>query len=144
MGELKLVPELEYAILLRLAEGEALNAICSDPKIPVAESTVRKRATEDEDFGARYARARSVGYDCRAERAVERTKTPEARKNPAAARVEFDAERWYLGKMKPLVYGDKLDLTSAGESLKPMDDTEKLTRIASILALGQQRLDAPD
>lgn len=117
MSKIKLTSKIEDIILDRLAEGEALNAICSDPEICVAESTVRKKAVEDEDFGARYTRARSVGYDCRGERAVEKTRGEEAWKNPQAARLEFDAERWYLGKMKPLTYGDKLDLTSDGKAI---------------------------
>jgi len=114
---LKLTPTVEEIILRRLADGEALNAICDDPKIPVAESTVRQRALEHEEFGAKYARARSVGWDCRGERTVENTKTKDAAKNPQAARLIFDAERWYLGKMKPMTYGEKLDLTSGGEKL---------------------------
>lgn len=104
--------ELETRILERLAEGEALRAICNDVGVPVTESAVRKRAIEVPDFGARYARAREVGYDCRAERAVEDTKSEAAQKNPQAARLRFDAERWYLSKMKPKTYGDKIDISS--------------------------------
>ena len=117
MRKIKLTNEIEDTILERLSEGEALNAICADENIPVAESTVRKRALEDEDFGARYARAREIGYHCRGELAVENTKTEEAKENPQAARLQFDAERWYLGKMLPRVFGDKLDLTSGGEKI---------------------------
>lgn len=110
MGVIILTPEIEEIILARLAEGDALNAICADESIPVAESTVRKRAIEDEDFGARYARARSIGYDCRAERAVENARAAD---DAQVGRLAFDAERWYLGKMKPKVYGDAMQLRHA-------------------------------
>lgn len=103
----KWTPEVEEAILERLLDGEALNAICNDPAISVSESYVRKVARDDEEFGTKYARARDIGYDCRGERAVEAAKAESARENPQAARLAFDAERWYLGKMKPKVYGDK-------------------------------------
>lgn len=140
MPEIVLTPELEDIILDRLSEGEALNAICADPEIPVAESTVRKRAVENEDFGARYVRARSVGYDCRAERAVEKAQKAE---DPQKARLAFDAERWYLGKMKPQTYGDKIDVTSGNEPLQ-MDDTAIAARAAALLKMGLDRADGSD
>lgn len=132
-----LTSELEEIILTRLAEGEALNAICKSDDIPVSESAVRKRAVEDEDFGTRYARARSVGYDCRAERAVTEAQDM-AVKDAQAARVIFDAERWYLGKMKPKVYGDKIDVTTAGEKVT-MDETAVAVRAAALLKMGLDR-----
>ena len=131
MAKRVLTAQLELTILDRLAAGEALNAICADPQIAAAESTVRKRAVEDEEFGAKYARARSVGYDCRAEKAVEDAKAKAAAENPQAARLAFDAERWYLGKMKPLTYGDKLDLTSGGEKLGLSAEIEASRRRAA-------------
>jgi hypothetical protein len=98
---------VEAVILDRLLAGEALNAICRDESIPVCESYVRKKAKEDDAFGAKYTRAREIGWQCRAERVVEDTKTADAKENPQAARLAFDAERWYLGKMLPMVFGDK-------------------------------------
>jgi hypothetical protein len=134
MGVQVITPEMEDMILEKLADGEALNAICGTEEIPVAESTVRKRAVENDDFGARYVRARSIGYDCRAERAVEKAKE-DAKADAHAARLAFDAERWYLGKMKPQTYGEasRVDLTSGGEKIQ-MDDVSKATRLAAIFA----------
>jgi hypothetical protein len=137
MGVQILTPEMEEIILEKLAEGSALNAICGTDEIPVAESTVRKRAVEDQEFGARYARARSVGYDCRAERAVENAKE-EAKHDANAARLAFDAERWYLGKMKPQTYGDKIDLTSGGEKIAPPTSSLAI-QVAALLHSVQER-----
>jgi hypothetical protein len=67
-------PEIEDTVLERLSNGEALNAIC-DENFPVAEATVRKWAINDPDgFGARYARARDIGLDCRADAMIDRAK----------------------------------------------------------------------
>jgi hypothetical protein len=128
MSEIKLTDKVQKTILDRLADGEALNAICADPKIPVAESTVRKRALEDEGFGAKYAHARMIGYLCQGERIVAGTKTEEAKENPQAARLIFDAERWHLSKMLPKVFGDKLDLTSGGEKIGLSAEVEAARR----------------
>lgn len=121
--------QIEDTILERLAEGESLNAICAD--LPISESAVRKWAIEDEGFGAKYARARDVGFDCRAERAVEDAKQAS---DPQKARLAFDAERWYLGKMKPKAYGDAMlhKHADADGNNRPIDDIERMTRLAAI------------
>jgi hypothetical protein len=133
MGKIVLTPDIEEIILQRLAEGEALNVICADESIPVAESTVRKRAIEDPSFGAKYARAREVGFDCRGERAVEATKTEEAKKNPQAARLIFDAERWYLGKMKPKTFGDRQTVEHEGTVTHRHEPDTARERVADFL-----------
>lgn len=104
MAEQKWTKALEEKLLERLLEGQALNAICRNDDIPVCESYVRKRARDDTEFGAKYARAREIGYQCRAEKCVEDAKDAA---DAALGRLAFDAERWYLGKMQPTVFGDK-------------------------------------
>jgi hypothetical protein len=140
MGALLITPAIEEIILDRLAEGDALRVICEREDIPVTEAAVRKRAIEDEDFGARYARAREIGYDCRGERAVEDAK---AAKDAGLARLAFDAERWYLSKMKPKTYGEKVDVTSGGEKIDA-DPVSRVTRLAAIFAEIEKGRDASD
>jgi hypothetical protein len=113
---MKWTAALEETLLDRLLAGEALNAICKDEEIPVSESYVRKKARDDAEFGAKYARAREIGYQCRAERAVEDAKSAE---DASKGRLAFDAERWYLGKMLPTVFGDKTLLGSDPENPLP-------------------------
>lgn len=36
----------------------------------------------------------------------------------ARSRIKIDARKWVLGRMKPKKYGDKVDVTSGGESIK--------------------------
>lgn len=128
MPDSKFTPKLQKVVLDRLLSGEALNAICSDKKIDVSESYVRKVARDDAKFGAKYARARDIGYDCRAERAVEDAKASTAGENPQAARLAFDAERWYLGKMKPKLYGDKTLIGSDPDNPLPPGFQVMLTK----------------
>jgi hypothetical protein len=116
--------------------GESLRAVCKH--LPVTEAAVRQWVVEDEAFASQYARARSIGYDCRAEKAVEDAKEVE---DPQKARLAFDAERWFLGKMKPKVYGDKIDLTTGGEPIK-MDETAIAVRAAALIEKGLSRADA--
>jgi hypothetical protein len=103
-------PKVRALILERLADGEALRAICDSlgPDGP-KESTVRFWVVDDNDgFAAQYARARDVGYDCRAEQVVDfANRSIDA----PLGRLAFDAERWYLGKMKTQ-YSDKTLLGS--------------------------------
>lgn len=101
-------PEIEDDVLERLSAGEALAAICKGD-YPVAESTVRKWAVNDADgFGARYARARDIGLDCRADAMIAAAKDA---KDAGLGRLAFDADRWYLSKLAPKRYGDKVALT---------------------------------
>ncbi len=132
-------PEIQELVLELLLSGESLSAICRLDAVPISEGTVRRWAQDDEDFSTRYAHARSIGYDIRAEAAVEETKTLAAKMNPQAARLAFDAERWYLGKMKPKVYGDKIDVTSAGEKLEAPQTTVLVdNRVQSLIAIANE------
>jgi hypothetical protein len=36
------------------------------------------------------------------------------------SRIKIDARKWMLGKMQPKKYGDKIDVTSSGNELKPI------------------------
>lgn len=48
------------------------------------------------------------------------------------SRLRVDARKWMLGKMQPKKYGDKLDLTTDGESMN-MSADEKEKRIQALL-----------
>lgn len=104
--------EIADYICSKLAEGMSLRAICrsedSGLNLP-DESTVRQWVVDDrEGFYPQYTRAREIGLDCRADAAIEDAK---AAKDAALGRLSFDAERWYLSKLAPKKYGDKVALT---------------------------------
>jgi hypothetical protein len=97
--------EIAQLICDRLATGESLLSICKDESFPT-ESTVRHWALEDrEGFFANYSRARDLGLDCRADKVLEIPRGVTSEDVPRA-RLEFDAERWYLSKLAPKRYGD--------------------------------------
>ncbi len=101
------------AICLRLSEGESLRAICADKKLP-ALSTVQRwlAAPENEVFRTRYAQAREQQADYFADQIVEISDTED---NPQKARIRIDARKWKAAKMRPRVYGDKVQTEHAGD-----------------------------
>ena len=105
-------PEIARMICERLAQGESLRSICLTDESP-AESTVRGWVIDDrEGFSAQYTRARDIGLDCRADRIEERIDSIE---DVSRARLIFDHERWYLSKLAPKRYGDKVQTEHSGE-----------------------------
>ena len=99
-------PEIASEILHRMAGGETLTAICSDPGMP-CHSTVRLWAIEDrEGFSALYVRAREAQAHAIAEAALDGAL---AATDAAAGRLHFDARRWYAGKMLPRTYGERAE-----------------------------------
>lgn len=100
-------PELMAEICKRLETGMSLRRLCRAEDMP-SKTTILDWADADEVFAGQYARARDRGWDARAEVAVAKAQRS---KDPSAGRLAFDAERWYLGKMAPKRYGEKLELS---------------------------------
>ncbi len=139
--------EVIEEIIELLSEGESMRKICERPGMPNRRS-IERWMTENPKLAADIARARAIGYDQRAEKAVEEAKQAE---DPAAGRLAFDAERWYLSKMKPKVYGDSTMLKHAnadGETLRSAIDPTLLSpderdTLRQLILASQQRALAP-
>ena len=115
--------EIADKICEKLAEGQSLRAICRSDDMP-PESTVRLWVVDDrEGFAAQYTRARDIGLDCRADAAVEDAK---AATDGSLGRLSFDADRWYLSKMAPKRYGDKLAHVGGGPDDAPIRTESKV------------------
>ena len=105
-------PEIEDEIFGRIAKGEALHVICDDDWLPSVD-TVYRRMHSDEAFRDNYARAK----DMHADRVFDEIQlisdlaTPE---DVQVARLRIDTRKWRLGKLRPKVYGDKLDVEHSG------------------------------
>lgn len=112
-------------MLTKLADGESMRSICSDPRMPDRE-TIRRWAERDDGLAASIARAREVGFHERADRAVEAAKTAS---DAALGRLAFDAERWYLGKLSR-AFADK---PIAVEAKVKVDESDSFGRIAGAL-----------
>ena len=107
--------ELADAICEKLAEGQSLRSICLPDGMPT-EACVRHWAVENrEGFFSQYTRARDIGLDCRADKVVEDAETAT---DAALGRLKMDAGRWYLSKLAPKRYGDKV--IHAGDEENPV------------------------
>jgi hypothetical protein len=103
--------EIADLICQRLAKGESLRAICRGDEFP-QESTVRQWAVDDrEGFYAQYTRSRDIGLDCMADEVQE---IADGVGDVARDRLRFDSRRWYLSKLAPKRYGDKLQQEVSG------------------------------
>jgi hypothetical protein len=127
-GQLTYDRETAHAICVRLARGETLKGICRDEEFP-PESTVRGWALEDiDDFAARYACCRQLGLDAMADQLLEIADdgskdykldshgnlVPD-HEHIARCRLQIDVRKWYLAKLAPKRYGDKVDVNVGGQ-----------------------------
>ena len=109
----------------RLAVGETLRGICMGRGMP-GESTVRGWVVQDvEGFAAQYARARDMGIDSLADEILEiadddtRDSYLDAdggrKQNNSAIhrdRLRVDTRKWYLSKLAPKRYGQRVEVNS--------------------------------
>lgn len=129
--------EIANRICEELATGKSLRAICAaDEELP-AENTVRGWAMDDvQGFFAQYARARDLGLDAMADEVIEiadttqegvKTKiTDEGEETTHADMIEhrklrFQARQWYLSKLAPKRYGDRLHQELTGANGAPLN-----------------------
>lgn len=117
-----------------LAIGESIRTVCKPKHMP-AISTFFKWLREHEDFSKQYAHAKQEAADAMAEDIldiaddgtndwVERERkdgsTYVALDHEAIQRskLRVDTRKFLMAKMKPKVYGDKLDVTSGGDRIE--------------------------
>lgn len=141
----------------RLAAGESLLQICKSPGLPTP-STVRQWVVADwMGFAGHYTRAREAGLDVLAEQCLTIADNPApgevvevgpdgARKVTRAdqlghRRLQFDARRWYLSKLAPKRFGDRVATELSGPDGGPivLDDGARAARVAALLAAAQAR-----
>lgn len=137
-------PQLAEEVCKRLSLGESLRKICEDDHMPPP-PTVRLWALDDrEGFAARYAQARDLGLDAMADEVLGVADGPaEGNGDAIRDRLRFDARRWYLSKLAPKRYGDRIAQEISGPDGGPVeiDDKDAAARIAKLMALAQQRHD---
>ena len=124
---------LARKICERLAAGESLRKICKDDNMP-HESTVRSWVVDNyQGFSTQYARSRNMGLDCRADGILE---IANGKGDVQRDRLRFDAERWYLSKLAPKKYGDRLQQEITGpipSDDEPLDYEEMARRLLFVL-----------
>ena len=121
----KWTPEIEAEIFKRIGNGESLRDICNDDWLPSRE-TVRMRLIDDAEFAGQYARAREAQADHEFDEIKDIADMATA-ENVAVARLQIDARKWRASKLRPKVYGDKLDLSgNVGLTVTLESDADKL------------------
>ncbi len=102
----KFTQALADEICERIARGASLVKILKDDHMPEYPAVMRW-LEKDESFRENYAHAREARADHYADEIVDIVDDCE---DPAKARLQMDARKWYAGKLKPKRYGDKLGL----------------------------------
>lgn len=106
-----------------VASGSNLTRISKIQRFPSV-GTLFGWLTDHPEFSERYACARELRADARADRIDEICEKLEKGKLEAnTARVLIDAEKWQAGKERPGRYGDKLDVTQTTK-VAPLTDEE--------------------
>lgn len=119
-------PEKGDAICERLANGESLRSVCRDPNQPDF-TTVMRWLEANEPFRKQYIRAREIQAETLFEEileiaddssgdVVENSKGEKSCDNEFVqrSRLRVDARKWYLSKMVPKKYGEKLETEHSG------------------------------
>lgn len=133
-GQTLYTTALAELICSRLAKGETLSAICKGEGMPAA-GTVCDWVAQDvgPGFGEMYARARTAGLDVMADALIEiaddgsHDKRVDAKGNEIVdlehinrSRLRVDARKWYLSKMAPKRYGDRVQAEVTGPNGGPV------------------------
>lgn len=132
--------EVADKICEQIAEGKSLRAILKEDESLPASSTIFKWLANVESFAEQYARAREAQADALfdeilsiADDGLNDTYTDEegnVRTNQdviARSRLRVDARKWMAGKLRPKVYGEKVQTELSGHvgiSARQMSDAE--------------------
>ena len=122
--------ELFDRICEEIAEGRSLRDICQQDDMP-NKATVFRWLAQDEKLSDQYARAREEQADHIFDEILdiadnarndwmERNGEDDAGyqangEHIQRSRLRIDARKWMAGKLRPKVYGDKLDLNHGGQ-----------------------------
>lgn len=117
----KYTPQLAKEICDRIATGESLRSICRPDYMPPI-TTVMDWIDKYLDFTVQYARARELQADHLAAEIIEIADDSgfDARVDGSGnividhdainrARLRADVRKWYAGKLRPKVYGDRIE-----------------------------------
>ena len=102
----------------QIAMGRSLVNICAE--LDLSYSQVMVWLQKYPDFTDKYARAKEAQADWYADEMLSVIDNAKSDRNEIErAKVKIEALKWIASKLKPKKYGDKLDLTSAGERIEP-------------------------
>jgi len=138
----ELTQALADEICEHIGDGKSLRSFCEQEGRPSAPTVCRwLRMEETAWFAEQYARAREAQADALFNDILDIVDQAE---DPQIARLRMDARKWMAGKLRPKVYGDKVELggkvdhehTHEHRTVSAID-----SRIAELLGLGADRPD---
>lgn len=118
--------EIADKICNRLANGESVRRITDDTDMP-AQSTVYDWLAREPSFAEQYARAREkqadaifnecldIADDARNDWMEKNGGQVPDNEAVQRSRLRIDTRKWMAGKLRPKVYGEKLDLAHTGQ-----------------------------
>lgn len=108
-----------------ISKGMSLRKACKNSGIP--RITFYDWIDKDQKEADRYTRARQQGIEARFE-SIEEDYSEEPQRDPETGKIDaawvqlqrlkIDSKKWELSKLAPKKYGDKIDVTSKGESIQ--------------------------
>ncbi|WP_142253172.1 terminase small subunit protein [Bradyrhizobium sp. UNPF46] len=131
----KFTKTLGAKICERIAEGESIRTIVKDDNMPSASTIFRWLLDEDKkEFWEQYEKARNIQAELMFEELLEiaddgsndyiererqdgETYTVLDNEHIQRSRLRVDTRKWYLSKVLPKKFGEKIDLTSLGEQV---------------------------
>ncbi|OWV87354.1 hypothetical protein ATY75_03320 [Rhizobium sp. N122] len=140
-------PEIADTICEQLAEGKSLRRICEPESMPSKSAVFRWLAAHD-SFRDQYARAREAQADALFDETLDIADTPVSGEKTKVdkdgnvleltkadmiehRRLQIETRKWVAAKLRPKVYGDKLDVDLTGAldfvvSAKPVSEDQWL------------------
>lgn len=116
--------DLADSILERLAEGESLRSICSEPGMP-SRNTVRRWEDMVPEFGAKCARARQWQADSYVDKMDDLCNRVEGGELEAkSANVILASLQWRAAKLAPKRYSERQMVEMTGRRLEDASDAE--------------------
>ena len=108
--------EIGKEICSRIAEGKSVRSIVKDKEMPSSSMIFRWLLDEDKKrFREQYGVARNIQAELMFEELVEIADREE--QDVMRDRLRVDTRKWYLSKVLPKKYGEKIDVTSDGEKI---------------------------
>lgn len=119
--------EMAERICIRLSTGESLSSVCREDGFP-SKPAVLRWLTKFEEFRTQYARAKQEGADAIAEQMFDiADEEPRLKEDGsidpayiAYAKHRTDTRKWYLARIAPKKYGDRVMQEHTGADGSPL------------------------
>ncbi|WP_439287564.1 terminase small subunit [Lonepinella sp. BR2904] len=117
------VKEVADDICMLLSQGESLRKICDRPSMPNAR-TVHRWILENDEFCQQYAHAREMQAETLLEEILEISDCASV-EDVQVAKLRVDARKWYITKVAPKKYGDRVTQEHSGVDGRPIQIEQK-------------------